>query len=352
MEYLKLNNDVKMPVEGLGTFLMSPAEAEAASLAALEAGYKHIDTANAYMNEKAVGRAIAKSGVARDKLFVSTKLWPSVYEAGDAAIESTLSRLGLDYVDMLILHQPVGNYLAAWKTMEKAYKEGKVRALGLSNFPQGKIAEVIDHAEIKPQLVTVECHPYFAQSDLREYLSQYGIVIEAWYPLGHGDKGLQEEPVFTKLAEKYGKTAAQVILRWHVQMGTSIIPGSKNPMHIADNADIFDFELTDEEMTEDRQARRHEEILRGHRGSTCWLPRYQARLRRAGVAGPGAACDGSEIVAPALAFGLLRIPYRMRFVFLPRRRVPMCIVRHEPFSYSYATSGYFSACGCNRIITF
>lgn len=250
MEYLKLNNDVKMPVEGLGTFLMSPAEAEAASLAALEAGYEHIDTANAYMNEKAVGRAIAKSGVARDKIFVSTKLWPSVYEAGDAAIEGTLNRLGLDYVDMLILHQPVGNYLAAWKTMEKAYKEGKVRALGLSNFPQEKIAEVIDHAEIKPQLVTVECHPYFAQSDLREYLSQYGIVIEAWYPLGHGDKGLQEEPVFTKLAEKYGKTAAQVILRWHVQMGTSIIPGSKNPMHIADNADIFYFELTDEEMAE------------------------------------------------------------------------------------------------------
>ncbi|WP_418742725.1 aldo/keto reductase [Enorma massiliensis] len=250
MKYLKLNNDVKMPVEGLGTFLMSPVEAEAASLAALEAGYEHIDTANAYMNEKAVGRAIAKSGVARDKIFVSTKLWPSVYEAGDAAIEGTLNRLGLDYVDMLILHQPVGNYLAAWKTMEKAYKEGKVRALGLSNFPQEKIAEVIDHADIKPQLVTVECHPYFAQSDLREYLSQYGIVIEAWYPLGHGDKGLQEEPVFTKLAEKYGKTAAQVILRWHVQMGTSIIPGSKNPMHIADNADIFDFELTDEEMAE------------------------------------------------------------------------------------------------------
>ena len=250
MEYLKLNNDVKMPVEGLGTFLMSPAEAEAASLAALEAGYEHIDTANAYMNEKAVGRAIAKSGVVRDKIFVSTKLWPSVYEAGDAAIEGTLNRLGLDYVDMLILHQPVGNYLAAWKTMEKAYKEGRVRALGLSNFPQEKIAEVIDHAEIKPQLVTVECHPYFAQSDLREYLSQYGIVIEAWYPLGHGDKGLQEEPVFTKLAEKYGKTPAQVILRWHVQMGTSVIPGSKNPAHIADNADIFDFELTDEEMAE------------------------------------------------------------------------------------------------------
>ncbi len=248
MEYLKLNNGVEMPVEGLGTFLMSPAEAEAASLAALEAGYEHIDTANAYMNEKAVGRAIAKSGVDREKLFVSTKLWPSVYEAGDAAVDGTLARLGFEYVDMLILHQPVGDYLAAWKTMEKAYRDGKVRALGLSNFPQDKIAEVIEAAEIKPQLVTVECHPYFAQTELRGFLEPYGIVIEAWYPLGHGDAALQAEPVFTELAGKYGKTPAQVILRWHTQMGTSIIPGSKNPQHIADNADIFGFTLTDEEM--------------------------------------------------------------------------------------------------------
>ena len=248
MEYLELNNGVKMPVEGLGTFLMSPADAEAASLAALEAGYEHIDTANAYMNEKAVGRAIAKSGVDREKLFVSTKLWPSVYEAGDAAVDGTLARLGLEYVDMLILHQPVGDYLAAWKTMEKAYRDGKVRALGLSNFPQDKIAEVIGAAEIKPQLVTVECHPYFAQTELRGFLEPYGIVIEAWYPLGHGDAALQAEPVFAELAGKYDKTPAQVILRWHTQMGTSIIPGSKNPQHIVDNADIFDFRLTDDEM--------------------------------------------------------------------------------------------------------
>lgn len=250
MEYLELNNGVKMPVEGLGTFLLSPADAEAASLVALEAGYEHIDTANAYMNEKAVGRAIAKSGIARDKIFVSTKLWPSVYEAGDAAVDATLARLGLDYVDMLILHQPVGNYLAAWKTMERAYKAGKVKALGLSNFPQDKIAEVIDAAEIKPQLVTVECHPYFTQEELRAYLKPYGIVIEAWYPLGHGDAGLMGEPVFAKLAERHGKTPAQVILRWHTQMGFSIIPGSKNPDHIKDNAAIFNFSLTDDEMAE------------------------------------------------------------------------------------------------------
>lgn len=250
MEYLKLNNDVEMPIEGLGTFFMTPAEAEAAATAALTAGYEHIDTANAYMNERAVGRAIAKSGVARDKIFVSTKLWPSVYDAGMSAVDATLQRLGLDYVDMLILHQPVGDYLAAWRTMEEAYRAGKVRALGLSNFPQDKIAEVIEVADIKPQLVTVECHPYHAQRGPRAYLAPYGTVIEAWYPLGHGDKGLLEEPVFVALAEKYGKTPAQVILRWHVQMGTSIIPGSKKPAHIADNANIFDFSLTEDEMAE------------------------------------------------------------------------------------------------------
>lgn len=213
MEYLKLNNDVEMPIEGLGTFLMTPAEAEAAATAALAAGYEHIDTANAYMNERAVGRAIAKSGIARDKIFVSTKLWPSVYDAGMPAVDATLQRLGLDYVDMLILHQPVGDYLAAWRTMEEAYRADKVRALGLSNFPQDKIAEVIEVADIKPQLVTVERHPYHAQRDLRAYLAPYGTVIEAWYPLGHGDKGLLEEPVFVALAEKYGKTPAQMILR-------------------------------------------------------------------------------------------------------------------------------------------
>lgn len=250
MEYMELNNGVKMPALGLGTFLLSPDEAESATEAALACGYEHVDTANAYMNEKAVGRAIAKSGVDRESVFVSTKLWPSVYDAGDAAVDSTLARLGMDYVDMLILHQPVGDYLAAWKTMEKAYREGKVRALGLSNFPQEKIQEVIDAAEVKPQLVTVESHPYFTQKELRGYLDAYGIVIEAWYPLGHGDAGMLQEPVFQRLAEKYGKTPAQAVLRWHVQIGNSVIPGSKNPRHIRDNADIFDFSLSDEEMAE------------------------------------------------------------------------------------------------------
>lgn len=248
METIKLNNGVEMPAEGLGTFLMQPDEAQAAVESALEQGYRHIDTANAYMNEKAVGRGMRASGVPREDIFLSTKLWPTEYDDADAAIDATLERLGTDYVDMLILHQPICDYIGAWKAMEHAYNDGKVRSLGLSNFPQEKIQEVIDAAEIKPQLVTVECHPYFQERELREFLEPYGIVIEAWYPLGHGDKGLQEEPVFQELAKKYGKTPAQIILRWHVQMGNSIIPGSTNPAHIADNAAIFDFVLTDEEM--------------------------------------------------------------------------------------------------------
>lgn len=248
METIELNNGIEMPAEGLGTFLMEPDDAQAAVENALKQGYRHIDTANAYMNEKAVGRGIRASGVPREEIFLSTKLWPTEYVDADAAIDATLGRLGTDYVDMLILHQPICDYLAAWKAMERAYQAGKVRSLGLSNFPKEKIQEVIDAAEIEPQLVTVECHPYFQERELREYLAPYGIVIEAWYPLGHGDKGLLEEPVLQELAEKYGKTPAQIILRWHVQMGNSIIPGSTNPAHIADNADIFDFALTDEEM--------------------------------------------------------------------------------------------------------
>ena len=250
MQYITLNNDVKMPAEGLGTFLMSPADAEMATLNGLRAGFRHIDTANGYYNEAGVARGIRRSGVPREQIFVSTKLWPSGYTRAAEHIDKTLARMGLDYIDMLILHQPCGDYLAAWKAMEEAYKAGKIRALGLSNFPEAKIAEVIEAAEVKPQLVTVENHPYHPNDALREYLSQYGIVIEAWYPLGHGDASLREEPVFAKLAEKYGKSPVQVILRWHIQKGNSIIPGSKSPAHLADNLDIFDFALTDDEMAE------------------------------------------------------------------------------------------------------
>ena len=239
-----------MPMEGIGTFLLQPVEAEESVYQALKAGYRLVDTANAYMNEKGVGRGIKKSGVKREDIFLVTKLWPTEYEDGAKAIEDTLKRLDTDYVDLLILHQPVGNYLAGYKAMEEAYKAGKVKALGLSNFPQERIQDVIDHCEIKPQMVQVEAHPYYPQTELKAYLAKYEMVLMAWYPLGHGDKSLVGEEVFTKLAEKYGKTNAQIVLRWHVQAGNVIIPGSKNADHIKDNFNIFDFTLTDEEMAE------------------------------------------------------------------------------------------------------
>ena len=249
MEYLTLNNGHKMPMAGIGVFLLKPEETELSVLSALTDGIRLIDTANGYMNEKAVGRAIAKSGVAREDIFLVTKLWPTVY-TDENAIDETLARLGTDYVDLLFLHQPAGDWRTGYKMMEKAYKEGKVKALGLSNFPIEWLKEIIETAEIKPQMVQVEAHPYYPQTELKKVLAETGMGLMAWYPLGHGDKNLINEPVFTKLAEKYGKSNAQIILRWHVQSGNVIFPGSKNPAHIRDNFNIFDFSLTDEEMAE------------------------------------------------------------------------------------------------------
>ena len=247
MEYATLNNGLKMPMAGIGTFLLTPDEAEASVLAALAGGYRLIDTANAYVNEKAVGRAMKKSGLKREEIFLETKLWPSFYEDEDA-VDKTLERLGTDYIDLLLLHQPAGNYVAGYRQMEKAYKEGKVRAIGLSNFNQGQIEEILSLCEVKPAVLQTEVHPYFQERELKKFLERAGMVIQAWYPLGHGDKALLEEPLFAELAKKYGKTNAQVILRWHIQAGNIVIPGSKNPAHIKDNFDLFDFSLTEEEM--------------------------------------------------------------------------------------------------------
>lgn len=247
MEYVTLNNGIKMPIAGIGTFLLSPDEAEASVLAALEYGYRLIDTANAYMNEKAVGRAMKHSGVAREDIFLETKIWPCFYEENDA-IDKTLERLDTDYIDLLLIHQPAGNYVAGYRQMEKAYKEGKVKAIGLSNFNEDQIKEILDICEVKPQILQTEVHPYSQEKALKAFLDKEGIVIQAWYPLGHGDKTLIEEPLFAEFGTKYGKSSAQIILRWHIQDGNIVIPGSKNPDHIKDNFDIFDFALTDVEM--------------------------------------------------------------------------------------------------------
>ena len=246
---IKLNNGVEMPLAGIGTFLLSLDEAETSSLSALQCGYRLIDTANAYVNERAVGRAMKKSGLKREEIFLETKLWPAFYEQADA-VEKTLERLDTDYIDLLLIHQPAGNYVAGYRLMEKAYKEGKVRAIGLSNFSVEQIKEILSICEVKPAILQTEVHPYSQEKGLKEFLDGQGIVIQAWYPLGHGDKALIEEPVFTKLAQKYGKSNAQIILRWHVQAGNIVIPGSKNPAHIKDNFALFDFVLAEDEMAE------------------------------------------------------------------------------------------------------
>ena len=223
MEYVTLNNGIKMPMAGIGVFMMSPAEAEAAVESALRSGVRLIDTANGYMNESGTGRGMKKSGVAREDIFLVTKLWPTVYEK-ETAVDETLARLGTDYIDLLFLHQPTDNWREGYKNIEKAYKEGKVKAIGLSNFPKELLEEAIGTMEIKPQMVQVEAHPYFPQTELKSTLAKYGMGLMAWYPLGHGDKTLINQPVFMELAAKYGKTNAQIILRWHVQSGNVVFP--------------------------------------------------------------------------------------------------------------------------------
>ena len=245
--YVELNNGIKMPNIGIGTFMLEPNDAQNSVREALKMGYRLIDTANAYVNERAVGRGIKESGVNREDIFVSTKLWPTEYENVNA-IDETLERLGLNYIDLLFLHQPGGNYQAGYKQLENAYKEGKIKAIGLSNFEGEYLEEILNNCEIEPQVEQVECHPYFPQEDLRKVTESKNIKIMCWYPLGHGDTSLMEETIITKLASKYNKSAAQIILKWHIQMGFIVIPGSKNVDHIRDNFDILDFELTEEEM--------------------------------------------------------------------------------------------------------
>lgn len=249
MEYVTLNNGIQMPMAGIGTFLLSPDEAETSVESALAGGCRLIDTANAYLNEKAVGRAMKASGLKREEIFLETKLWPSFYEQADA-VDRTLERLDTDYIDLLLIHQPAGNYAAGYRLMEQAVKAGKVRSIGLSNFTQAQIQEILDLCGVKPAVLQTEVHPYSQERELKEFLSKEGMVLQAWYPLGHGDAKLIQEPLFAQLGRKYGKTSAQIILRWHIQAGNIVIPGSKNPDHIRDNFALFDFALTEEEMAQ------------------------------------------------------------------------------------------------------
>lgn len=278
MENITLNNGIQCLRVGIGTFMLSPAEAENSTREALKMGYRLVDTAAAYMNERAVGRGVRDSGVAREEVFISTKLWPSEYE-NENAVAETLERLGVEYVDLLYLHQPAGNWLNGYRMLEKAYRAGKTKSIGISNFEGKYIEELETKWEIVPQFVQVEAHPYFAQDELRRTLDKYGIKLMAWYPLGHGDKALINEPIFAELAAKYGKSNAQIILRWHTQMGFTVIPGSRSVAHIRDNADIFDFTLTDDEMAEIAKLNKGVRYYNGTEeqlaGYAAWQPTYE-----------------------------------------------------------------------------
>lgn len=253
MENVILYNQVKVPILGLGTFMISSEDTERSVYMALKGGYRLIDTANAYLNEEAVGKAISraiKEGIVRrEEIFVSTKIWATLYEK-EEAVSDTLARLGLEYVDLLFIHQPSGNFVAGYRKLEQAYRDGVARSLGISNMHGDKLERLLAAAKVKPHVIQLEAHPYCTEREVMERMAEYGTRLMGWYPLGHGDAELIKEPIFARLSEKYRKSPAQIILRWHTQMGFITIPGSKNPDHIRDNLNIFDFRLTVEEMSE------------------------------------------------------------------------------------------------------
>ncbi len=256
---IKLNNGLEMPQFGIGTFRSDVKQAHDAVLAALKAGYRHIDTAHAYQNERGVGAAIQESGIPRGEIWITSKLWPTDYNSGNVqkSIDKMLERLGTDYIDLLYLHQPVGDYKAGWSGLEDAVKQGKVRAVGLSNFDvkEELFDDVIANAEIKPAIVQIELHPYAQRKAFRKKCAENNIAVEGWYPLGgtHGGNDiLFKDPVILEIAGRYGKTPAEIILRWHVQEGFSTIPGSRNPEHIKQNISVYNFTLSASDMAKIR----------------------------------------------------------------------------------------------------
>ena len=253
MEYVTLNNGVKMPLEGFGVFQVpDPAQCEQAVLDAIESGYRLIDTAAAYMNEKAVGEAIKKCGVPREGLFITTKLWVQnvTYEGAKKAIQTSLDNLGLDYLDLYLIHQPLKDYVGAYRAMEEAYKEGKLKAIGVCNFYPARLADLCETVEVIPAVNQVELHPFFQQENALAVMKEYGVVPEAWGPFAEGNHGIFTHPVLTKIGDKYGKSAAQAALRWNVQRGVVVIPKSVHKDRMEQNMNIWDFNLTDEDMAE------------------------------------------------------------------------------------------------------
>ena len=253
IETIKLNNGVEMPLEGFGVFQVpNLAVCEQAVLDAIATGYRLIDTAAAYMNEEAVGKAIAKCGVPREELFITTKLWvqDASYEGAKQAIETSMKKLGLDYIDLYLIHQPMGDYIGAYRAMEEANEEGKLKAIGVCNCYPQILADICGTVEIKPAVNQVELHPFFQQESALALMKEYGVHPEAWGPFAEGNHGIFTHPVLTRIGQKYGKSAAQVALRWNVQRGVTVIPKSVHKERMEQNMDIWDFQLSGEDMAE------------------------------------------------------------------------------------------------------
>lgn len=250
MEYKVLSNGVKMPQLGYGVYQVTKEECERCVLDALKVGYRLIDTAQSYFNEDEVGNAIKKSGVPREEIFLTTKVWIGHYgyEECKASIEESMRKLQTDYLDLLLLHQPFSDYYGAWRALEEYYEAGKLRAIGISNFYPDRMIDIATFARIKPMINQVEIHPYHQQEESKKWHDKYGIQMEAWAPFGEGKSGMFSDPVLSEIGAKYGKTVAQVILRWHLQRGIVIIPKSVHYDRMAENFDVFDFELSAEDM--------------------------------------------------------------------------------------------------------
>lgn len=253
MEYLTLSNGVKMPQEGFGVYQIPDYdEAKRCVLDALDTGYRLIDTAAAYMNEKAVGDAVHESGLNRSDVFVTSKVWVQdmSYEGAKKAVDESLKKLGFDYLDLMLLHQPMGDYYGAWRALEEAYKAGKIRAVGMANCYPQIITDFCLTVDIKPMLNQVELHPFFQQQLNIDTMREYGVIPQAWGPFAEGNYNIFSHPVLNKIGEKYGKTAAQVALRWNIQRGVSVIPKSTHKDRMQQNINVWDFNLSDEDMTE------------------------------------------------------------------------------------------------------
>lgn len=275
MEYKILNNGIRMPMLGYGLYKVPPEEAEACVGEALRAGYRSIDTAQYYRNEQAAGAAIRKSGIPRDELFITTKVWisNSGYERARASIEESLRRLGTDYADLILIHQPFGDYYGTWQALEEAVEEGKTRAIGLSNFQAARFMDLAANCRIAPAIDQLECNVYSQQEGILPYLAPYGTSLEAWGPLGQGRNGQMDDPILCDIARSHGRTAAQAALRFLIQKGIVAIPKSTNPARIRENFDVFSFELSPDEMSALNALNRNDT------GTRCYEdPAYAARL--------------------------------------------------------------------------